>query len=180
MLAVEPAPITPSSDEFHKISMGTILSEPVTVDSVDWVEARFGNVCGWVSTGFIRPFARGGKWIEVDIATQTVIAWQDDIEIWRAPASTGKPGFRTPMGTFTISKKFPTRRTRATVRDEHWDIPGVPWIMVFRSGGYYFHGVYWHDDFGTPVSHGCVTLSVPSAEWIYNWTPPGTPVWIHE
>jgi lipoprotein-anchoring transpeptidase ErfK/SrfK len=51
--------------------------------------------------------------------------------------------------------------------------------MVFRTGGYYVHGVYWHNDFGFPVSHGCVTLGVPDAEWLYNWTPAGTPVWIH-
>jgi lipoprotein-anchoring transpeptidase ErfK/SrfK len=43
-----------------------------------------------------------------------------------------------------------------------------------------FHGAYWHDDFGKPRSHGCVNLPLQFAEWLYEWAPLGTRVWIHD
>ncbi|MEI7848632.1 MAG: L,D-transpeptidase [Chloroflexota bacterium] len=36
--------------------------------------------------------------------------------------------------------------------------------------GYALHGSYWHSNFGTPMSHGCVNLSIPDAEWLCNWS----------
>ena len=41
--------------------------------------------------------------------------------------------------------------------------PDVPWIMYFTGAGHAVHGVYWHNNFGAPMSHGCV----------------GLPIWIH-
>jgi lipoprotein-anchoring transpeptidase ErfK/SrfK len=40
--------------------------------------------------------------------------------------------------------------------------------------GYAIHGAYWHNRFGTPVSHGCVNLPVKQARNLYNWTRNGT------
>src|SRR5258708_32551626 len=57
-------------------------------------------------------------------------------------------------------------------------LPNVPWTMFFYQG-YALHGTYWHCNFGTPMSHGCVTLSIPDAEWLYNWASVGTLVNVH-
>jgi len=51
---------------------------------------------------------------------------------------------------------------------------------MFYSGNYALHGAYWHNRFGTPVSHGCVNLRVSQARWLYNWAPVGTRVVVHQ
>lgn len=159
--------------------LGTVLEESRPVDSVDWIQVQFPNASGWLAARYTRLFASGEKWIEVNLSSQTVIAWDDAINVSTSPISSGKPGFATPTGTYSVLGKYPARRMTATVRGEHWDIPGVPWVLIFRSGGFYIHGVYWHNDFGAPVSHGCVTLPVPYAEWLFHWAPEGAPIWIH-
>jgi hypothetical protein len=159
--------------------VGTVLGAPVTNDELDWLPVRLPAGNGWIATRYTKFFGRADKWIEVDLTSQTLMAWDDTVQVSTSPISSGKPGFRTPTGVFTITTKYPARRTVARVSVERWDIPGVPWVMVFREGGFYIHGVYWHNDFGSPVSHGCVTLPVPYAEWLFDWTPSDTRLWIH-
>jgi len=53
--------------------------------------------------------------------------------------------------------------------------PGVPYVQYF-TGDYALHGTYWHTDYGTPVSHGCVNLQTPDAEWLWGWASIGTGV----
>jgi hypothetical protein len=159
--------------------VGTVLGAPIVHDDLEWLPVQYPMGSGWIATRFTRLFGRADKWIEVDLTTQTLTAWDDTNPVSTSPVSSGKPGFRTPTGVFTITTKYPARRTVAWVSVERWDIPGVPWVMVFREGGFYIHGVYWHNDFGSAVSHGCVTLPVPYAEWLFDWTPSGTRLWIH-
>jgi hypothetical protein len=45
---------------------------------------------------------------------------------------------------------------------------GAPNFMT-DYGDLGFHGAYWHDDFGSPVSHGCINLSPADARWLYEW-----------
>jgi lipoprotein-anchoring transpeptidase ErfK/SrfK len=59
-----------------------------------------------------------------------------------------------------------------------YSLPDVPFTMFFYQG-YAIHGTYWHNNFGTPMSHGCVNLTIPDAEWIYNWSSVGTLVNVH-
>jgi hypothetical protein len=41
-------------------------------------------------------------------------------------------------------------------------------------------GTYWHNNFGRPMSHGCVCRTLPVAAWLYGWAPLGTGGWVHE
>jgi lipoprotein-anchoring transpeptidase ErfK/SrfK len=50
---------------------------------------------------------------------------------------------------------------------------------MYFYGGYAIHGAYWHNNFGTPMSHGCVNLSLPDARWFFNWASVGTKVVSH-
>lgn len=159
--------------------LGIVLDEPELIDSVAWAPVRFPQGSGWIAAQHSAFLSRNTKWIEADLTAQRLTAWVDATEIASAAMSSGRPDFPTPIGNFTITTKIPTRRLRGNVRGERWDLPGVPWIMIFRHGGFYIHAVYWHEDFGQPVSHGCLTLPVPFAEWLYEWTPPGTRLWIH-
>jgi murein DD-endopeptidase MepM/ murein hydrolase activator NlpD len=115
-----------------------------------------------------------GKWIEVNLSHQTVIAWEGAKPIQRMLASLGLPYTPTPPGRFQILRKYAS----VPMSGPGYYLPGVPHTMFFYRG-YAIHGAYWHNNFGQPMSHGCVNLSLPDAAWLYQWTPLGTPVIIH-
>ncbi len=117
---------------------------------------------------------RTGRWIDIDLSAQRLTAWNGKQKVRSFNISTGKRRTPTPTGTFAIQSKY--RSTR--MRGQDYDVPNVPFVMYY-SGGYALHGAYWHNNFGTPVSHGCVNLRTASARWLYNWAAVGTPVVIH-
>jgi lipoprotein-anchoring transpeptidase ErfK/SrfK len=51
--------------------------------------------------------------------------------------------------------------------------------MYFNYDAEALHGAYWHNNFGTPMSHGCVNLPLDMATFLFNWAPLGTMVWVH-
>ena len=114
---------------------------------------------------------RGERRIVVDISDQTLTAYQGDEVVFRTSVSTGKPGWRTLPGTFKIQTKYD--QTRMTGPD--YDTPDVPWTMYY-DGAFAIHGAYWHNNFGTPVSHGCVNLRVEEAKALYQWASEGDTV----
>ena len=121
----------------------------------------------------------GEKRIEVDLTNQRVYAYEGDKQVFNFLVSTGKWG-RTPTGIFTIwIKLLYTRMTGGSkVLHTYYDLPNVPYVMFFsndvtpKEAGYSLHGTYWHHNFGHPMSHGCVNLSIPDAEKLYYWTLP--------
>jgi lipoprotein-anchoring transpeptidase ErfK/SrfK len=118
---------------------------------------------------------RKGRWIEIDLSDQRLSAWNGGTLVRAYMVSTGKRRTPTPTGTYAIQSKF--RATR--MQGEDYNVPDVPYAMYF-SGGYAIHGAYWHNRFGTPISHGCVNVRVSSAQWLYNWASIGTPVVVHQ
>lgn len=113
----------------------------------------------------------GERWIEIIISEQKLIAWQGDVPVFETVVSTGKPGWRTLPGEFAVYRKYDQTR----MRGPGYDTPDVPWTMYY-SGAFAIHGAYWHNNFGTPVSHGCVNLRVPEAKALYEWSSVGTRV----
>jgi lipoprotein-anchoring transpeptidase ErfK/SrfK len=122
----------------------------------------------------------GGKVIDVNLSTQRLVALQDGEVVYITGVATGKDGFNTPAGTFSIYSKTKLRTMRGSLGGETWVVPNVPNVLYF-NGAVALHGTYWHNMFGTGVrmSHGCVNLSLKDAEWIYNWAPVGTKVIVH-
>ena len=45
-------------------------------------------------------------------------------------------------------------------------------LARFTGDGQAFHGTYWHENFGAPMSHGCINMRTSEAKWIYRWTTP--------
>ena len=117
----------------------------------------------------------GQKWIEVDLSDQHLFAWEGKNQTFTAVISTGKATTPTYPGIYTIQRKYSQDRMRGA----DYDISGVPSVLYFDRG-YAFHGAYWHNKFGTPVSHGCINLPVNNAQWLFDWTKIGTPVIIHQ
>ncbi len=116
----------------------------------------------------------GERWIEVNLSTQRLIAWEGSKPVYAVIISTGKKGTPTIPGIFAIQSK----RRIDRMRGEDYDIDDVPYAQYY-SGGYAIHGAYWHRNFGTPVSHGCINLAVDHAKWLFNWSEVETPVVIH-
>ncbi len=121
------------------------------------------------------------KRIEVDLTTQTLYAFENDQVVMSFPVSTGKWS-HTPTGTYKIWIKL--RATRMSGgkpgTGSYYNLPNVPYTMYFyndkhpKAQGYGLHGAYWHNNFGHPMSHGCVNISPENAEKLYNWAEPTT------
>lgn len=126
-----------------------------------------------VPTSAASKSSRGGsgRWIEVDLSSQRLYAWQNGKRIYSIRISSGKRGTPTRVGTYAIQRKYRAK----TMRGRGYVAPNVPYTM-FYSGGYAIHGAYWHNRFGTPVSHGCINLPVGQARKLYSWAGPGTRV----
>ncbi|MCT7951113.1 L,D-transpeptidase [Ancylothrix sp. C2] len=114
------------------------------------------------------------RWIQIDVKRQRLYAWEGNKQVLALVISTGKKGFETPPGTFNIQSKH----VFAKMEGEDYNVPDVPFTMYYHNG-YAIHGAYWHNNFGTPVSHGCTNLAVDRAEWLFNWAEVGTPVIVH-
>tara|TARA_B100000029_G_scaffold89945_3_gene79805 strand:+ start:78514 stop:79935 length:1422 start_codon:yes stop_codon:yes gene_type:complete len=117
-------------------------------------------------------------WIDIDISDQRAYAMKGEEQIREFVVSTGTDRYPTITGQFQIYVKHLEADMRGVDLGVPWYLPDVPYVMYFYSG-YGIHGTYWHDNFGTPMSHGCINLTIPDAEWLYNFSEIGTPVRIH-
>jgi lipoprotein-anchoring transpeptidase ErfK/SrfK len=116
----------------------------------------------------------GERWIDVDLSQQRVYAYEGDTLMNSFIVSTGT--WQTPTVTGTYKVWIKLRST--TMTGPGYYLPNVPYTMYFYKG-YGLHGTYWHNNFGTPMSHGCVNLSIPDSEWLYNFASVGTTVNVH-
>lgn len=124
------------------------------------------------------PVSRGwGKRVVVNLSHQWLYAYEGDVLVFDAPVSTGRDGFNTPPGNFSVYAKNPLQTMSGVIGGEYYSVPNVPNAM-YIVGDVAMHGTYWHNQFGTGVrmSHGCINLPLNSAAWLYTWAPIGTPV----
>ncbi len=113
------------------------------------------------------------KAIVVDLSEQRAYALENGRVVHDVLVSTGLPDTPTVLGQYHIYVKHPTQ----TMAGEGYYLPAVPYVMYFYHG-YGLHGAYWHNNFGHPMSHGCVNLSLAEAKWFYNWAEVGTSVFV--
>jgi lipoprotein-anchoring transpeptidase ErfK/SrfK len=122
--------------------------------------------------GFAAPSR--GKWIGIDLSSQRLTAYEGQRAVLSALVSTGVARMPTPLGDYTIYRKV---RVQAMGGPDYY-LPNVEYVSYFYRG-YALHGTYWHDNFGQPMSHGCVNMRNPDAQWIWDWAPVGTLVRVH-
>ena len=116
----------------------------------------------------------GTRWIDVDLTNQRVYAYEGDTVVNSFIVSTGTWLTPTVTGQFNVYVKYRSNK----MSGPGYYLPDVPYIMYFH-GSYGLHGTYWHNNFGTPMSHGCVNLTIDDAGWLYNWASVGTVVNVH-
>lgn len=115
------------------------------------------------------------KWIDLDRDEQVMVAYDGDTPQFATLFSSGRRKSDTPPALYRIRSKTAVTKMAAEEREtSHYEVSEVPWATRFRSG-LYFHAAYWHDQFGTAKSHGCVNLSPHDAKWVYDWTEPTMP-----
>ena len=118
------------------------------------------------------------KWIEVDLSEQKLRAWDGNNLYLETPISSGLPHTPTPTGEFRVWIKLRATKMEGGSGQYYYYLPNVPFVMFFSNDevpahkGYGLHGTYWHNDFGSPRSHGCVNLPNLAAEQLYYWTSP--------
>ena len=113
------------------------------------------------------------KWLQISLSQQYATARQGDVVVWEGYVSTGKAGFETPPGTFFVNNKLPVQDMEGVLGGEYYNVPEVPDVMYFTDRGHAIHGTYWHNNFGAPMSHGCINLPMDVSAWMYDWAPMG-------
>jgi hypothetical protein len=126
------------------------------------------------------------KWIDVNLSTQSLVAFEGDKPVYATIISSGRhddkdpsKDHRTKMGSFRIREKH----VSATMDDDSasdgpYSIEDVPWIMYF-NGSYALHGAFWHSAFGHERSHGCVNMTPHDAKELFGWAGPTLPAGWH-
>ena len=124
----------------------------------------------------IRPqnVSLNDRWIDVDLSSQMTYAMQGDQVVRSFLVSTGRWPTVTVEGVFKIYVKYRT----ANMSGDDYFLPNVPYVMYFFKG-YGIHGTYWHNNFGTPMSHGCVNLRPEDAGWLFDFASVNTFVNVH-
>jgi LysM repeat protein len=117
------------------------------------------------------PTVLVGKQIIVDLSDQRTYAYENGVLVRNTLVSTGLPATPTVLGSFTVQRKYESQ----LMSGPGYYLPNVQWISYFYAG-YAIHGTYWHNNFGQPMSHGCVNMPNEEALWYYNFAPVGTPV----
>ena len=115
------------------------------------------------------------RWIDVDLSEQRLTAYEAQNPVKTYLVSTGLPQTPTPIGQYHIWIKLKTD----DMAGADYYIEDVPWVMYFFEG-YGLHGVTWHANFGTQMSHGCVNQPNDMAEWLFTFASVGTLVNVHE
>jgi lipoprotein-anchoring transpeptidase ErfK/SrfK len=139
----------------------------------------------------------GPKRIEVSIAEQLLRAYEGDTLVLETSVSTGLAPNGTETGRFRVRYKVLTEDMRGATDTEGnvvwvvgdggqapagsipYGVADVPNVMYVNLEAEALHGAYWHNNFGQPMSHGCINLPLPVAEFLYGWAPLGTPVTVY-
>jgi lipoprotein-anchoring transpeptidase ErfK/SrfK len=121
-----------------------------------------------------------GRWIDINIKKQTITAYEGSTPVKSVLVSTGIAVFPTPVGRFAVYKKYTAQLMTGGSRASgtYYYLPNVPYVMYFFKS-YAIHGTYWHHNFGHPMSHGCVNLTIADSKWFFDWASNGTPVVSH-
>jgi lipoprotein-anchoring transpeptidase ErfK/SrfK len=122
--------------------------------------------------------ARDEKWIDVDITSQSLVAYEGDFPVFDSLVSTGTNDHPTVTGQFRIWLRFRSQDMDGYRLGYDYFLRNVPFVQYFYYD-YSLHGTFWHNNFGNPMSHGCVNLPTPAAEWLFDWAEHGTLVNIH-
>ena len=103
----------------------------------------------------------------VNVKTQRAVLFRNGVPIGATTISTGRPGYRTPTGAFTILQK------QVEHYSSKYDNAPMPYMQRLTWYGVALHAGNLP---GYPASHGCIRLPAGFAKLLYGVTRLGTPV----
>jgi lipoprotein-anchoring transpeptidase ErfK/SrfK len=121
------------------------------------------------------------KRVEVDVNHQVLSCYEGNSEVYYCRVSTGAKfdmhgnlvdKWVTPVGTHIVTRKYISLQMSGGTTGAGYDLPGIGWTSIFATGGVAIHSTFWHNNFGDPVSHGCVNAKPEDAKWIFRWNRP--------
>jgi lipoprotein-anchoring transpeptidase ErfK/SrfK len=156
-----------------------------------WYRIDGGRFAGaWVHSSLVQKVAQPqpnttaptgshpNTWIVVDRTASTLTFVQNGTPTFVTYVSVGKVGRDTPTGLYPLVAKFTYDRMTSRslgIQEAGYDLPNVPFTQYFTTGGAAIHGTYWHDQFGTPMSHGCINVTWADGAYLFNLTQPSLP-----
>jgi lipoprotein-anchoring transpeptidase ErfK/SrfK len=139
----------------------------------------------FVSSGWQKPVNRpfgvdsDERWIDVDLSAQSLYAYEGNTLIFETLISSGLSSHPTVTGQFRVWYLTASQTMDGRRLGFDYYLPKVPYVMYFFED-YALHGTYWHNNFGNPMSHGCVNMRTDDAEWVFSWAEVGTVVSVHQ
>jgi len=159
------------------------------------VNERYGNPGDifWARAEAFRPINQDevspinqdieDKRIEVDVSwkVQTLSCFEGNSEVYFCRVSSGKAEGATPVTPivspgFMIWRKLFSLHMAGNTVAGGWDVPAVGWTSLFHGEGVAIHSTYWHNNYGEPMSHGCINVAPDDARWIFRWTQPAVSI----
>lgn len=139
----------------------------------------------WIAAADIRVFqpaapppmlTPGERWIDIDVDDQILVAYEGDLPVYATLVSSGGTTTPTETGVYRIWLKESEADMKGLNGEDPYSVATVPWTEFFSpEKGLALHTAYWHDQFGTRRSHGCVNLAPRDARWLYFWSEPQVP-----
>jgi hypothetical protein len=175
-------------DKLERFTMVSLTGNKVRYDNRDFYETDEGWYIRDLDSTETRPgkppsdLAPGEKWIDVNLSTQTLVAFEGDKPYFATLISSGRhddtdktKDHRTVSGSFRIREKHvAATMDHDNSTDGPYSIEDVPWIMYFEQS-FALHGAFWHSAFGHERSHGCVNLQPHDAKVLFQWVGPRLP-----
>lgn len=124
------------------------------------------------------------KRVVVDVTRQTMSCFEGSREVHFCRISTGAKfdaygnevdEWATPLGSHPIWRKVVSLHMSGGTTGGGYDLPGIGWTTLFVGNGVAIHSTFWHNNFGVPMSHGCVNARPEDAHWVFRWTAPYVP-----
>jgi hypothetical protein len=116
------------------------------------------------------------RWIDIDVDDQILVAYEGELPVYATLVSSGGKETPTETGVYRVWMKESEADMKGLNGEDPYSVATVPWTQFFSpEKGLALHTAYWHDQFGTRRSHGCVNLAPRDARWLYFWTDPQVP-----
>ena len=171
-------------------AMVALTGKETTIGGKKYVEGKDGF---WMQASQLRitnpgpppsDLAPDERWVDVNLTTQTLVAFEGTRAVYATLISSGKENktdkdkdHSTPTGDYRIREKHVTTTMDgdgSAAGDLPYSIEDVPYVMYFHKA-YALHGAFWHSNYGSQMSHGCVNLSPLDAKWVFRFTEPHLP-----
>ncbi len=176
-------------DDIRTNSQGQVLyriNEKYGYGDIFWVAAESMRPLAVEEISPISPDVENKKvLVDVTPTRQYLSCYEGNTEVYHCLISSGAKWnasgefveeWGTPLGPHPIWRKVISIHMSGGQTGTGYDLPGIAWTSLFTGAGVAIHSTFWHNDYGTPRSHGCINCAPDDAKFIFRWTSPVIPL----